>query len=252
MQHVLDGLRVQSYDVPARQQLAVFGHVDGRSVQLRSGQLHQHGRHLSEVPQPGEPVRAVRREPAGDHAALVGDRRAALRPCEREPRRSRERRRIHEGVREHGLAHRHRVRRAARPRRVRPVLGRGRSDQLAAVAECVEGELHARDRPADRDRREAVVPRRQGGMDAGRVPDRQEQSVDGRSAERTSRSRSASSRRAAEATVGAEIAKDWRVDANVSILRAKYDDFQQTSGGTTVSRAATCRCRCRSGSRTCG
>ena len=41
----------------------------------------------------------------------------------------------------------------------------------------------------------------------------------------------------AEATVGAEIAKDWRVDANVSILRAKYDDFQQTSGGTTVSRA---------------
>ncbi|EKS9797377.1 MULTISPECIES: TonB-dependent receptor [Burkholderia] len=45
------------------------------------------------------------------------------------------------------------------------------------------------------------------------------------------------SSRGLEATVGAEIAKDWRVDANVSILRAKYDDFQQTSGGTTVSRA---------------
>ncbi|MCW3694910.1 TonB-dependent receptor [Burkholderia cenocepacia] len=45
------------------------------------------------------------------------------------------------------------------------------------------------------------------------------------------------SSRGLEATVGAEIAKDWRVDANVSILRAKYDDFQQSSGGTTVSRA---------------
>ncbi|MCQ4384096.1 TonB-dependent receptor, partial [Clostridioides difficile] len=45
------------------------------------------------------------------------------------------------------------------------------------------------------------------------------------------------SSRGREATGGAEIAKDWRVDANVSILRAKYDDFQQTSGGTTVSRA---------------
>ncbi|WDD90883.1 TonB-dependent receptor [Burkholderia sp. FERM BP-3421] len=45
------------------------------------------------------------------------------------------------------------------------------------------------------------------------------------------------SSRGLEATVGAEIAKDWRVDANIAILRAKYDDFQQASGGATVSRA---------------
>jgi iron complex outermembrane recepter protein len=45
------------------------------------------------------------------------------------------------------------------------------------------------------------------------------------------------SSRGLEATVGAELAKDWRVDANVAILRAKYDDFQQASGGATVSRA---------------
>ncbi|HTR08587.1 MAG TPA: TonB-dependent siderophore receptor [Paraburkholderia sp.] len=45
------------------------------------------------------------------------------------------------------------------------------------------------------------------------------------------------SSRGIEATVGAEIAKDWRVDANVAVLRAKYDDFNETSGGTTVSRA---------------
>jgi len=39
-----------------------------------------------------------------------------------------------------------------------------------------------------------------------------------------------------EATVGAEIARDWRVDANVSILRAKYDDFTESTGNGTVSR----------------
>ncbi|MDE1179912.1 TonB-dependent receptor [Paraburkholderia sp.] len=45
------------------------------------------------------------------------------------------------------------------------------------------------------------------------------------------------SSRGLEATLGAEVARDWRIDANVSMLRAKYDDFVESSGGTTVSRA---------------
>ena len=44
------------------------------------------------------------------------------------------------------------------------------------------------------------------------------------------------SSRGLEATVGAEIARDWRVDANVSILRARYDDFNEKTSGGTVSR----------------
>ncbi|NML32580.1 TonB-dependent receptor [Paraburkholderia antibiotica] len=45
------------------------------------------------------------------------------------------------------------------------------------------------------------------------------------------------SSRGLEATIGADIARDWRVDANVSILRARYDDFVENSGNGMVSRA---------------
>jgi iron complex outermembrane recepter protein len=45
------------------------------------------------------------------------------------------------------------------------------------------------------------------------------------------------SSRGIEATLGAEVARDWRIDANVSILRAKYDDFDQSTGSGVVSRA---------------
>lgn len=45
------------------------------------------------------------------------------------------------------------------------------------------------------------------------------------------------SSRGIEATLGAEVARDWRIDANVSILRAKYDDFDESTGSGVVSRA---------------
>jgi iron complex outermembrane receptor protein len=44
------------------------------------------------------------------------------------------------------------------------------------------------------------------------------------------------SSRGVEATVGAELTRDLHVDANVSVLRAKYDDFATNNGGTLVSQ----------------
>ncbi|MBI0330075.1 TonB-dependent receptor [Burkholderia plantarii] len=44
------------------------------------------------------------------------------------------------------------------------------------------------------------------------------------------------SSRGVEASFGAQLARDWRIDANVAALRAKYDDFTEASGGGLVSR----------------
>ncbi|WLE62286.1 TonB-dependent receptor [Burkholderia plantarii] len=44
------------------------------------------------------------------------------------------------------------------------------------------------------------------------------------------------SSRGIEASFGAQLARDWRIDANVAALRAKYDDFTEASGGGLVSR----------------
>ena len=43
------------------------------------------------------------------------------------------------------------------------------------------------------------------------------------------------SSRGLEATVGAQITPALRVDANVALLRARYDDYVQGSGGTAIS-----------------
>ncbi|RWU21457.1 TonB-dependent siderophore receptor [Pseudomonas alkylphenolica] len=40
-----------------------------------------------------------------------------------------------------------------------------------------------------------------------------------------------------EATLELALANQWQVSANASVVRAKYDDFDQTVGGETVSRA---------------
>ncbi|PRA62373.1 TonB-dependent siderophore receptor [Pseudomonas sp. MYb187] len=40
-----------------------------------------------------------------------------------------------------------------------------------------------------------------------------------------------------EATLELALANQWQVSANASVVRAKYDDFDQTVGGQTVSRA---------------
>ncbi|MNJ12985.1 TonB-dependent receptor [Pseudomonas sp. JV241A] len=40
-----------------------------------------------------------------------------------------------------------------------------------------------------------------------------------------------------EATLELALANQWHVSANASVVRAKYDDFDQTVGGQTVSRA---------------
>ncbi|SDV51197.1 TonB-dependent receptor [Chitinasiproducens palmae] len=45
------------------------------------------------------------------------------------------------------------------------------------------------------------------------------------------------SSRGVEASVGMALANDWRVDANLALLRARYDDFVDSSGGAAVSRA---------------
>ncbi|QJP70370.1 TonB-dependent receptor [Burkholderia glumae] len=44
------------------------------------------------------------------------------------------------------------------------------------------------------------------------------------------------SSRGIEASVGAQLARDWRIDANAAALRAKYDDFTEPSGSGLVSR----------------
>lgn len=44
------------------------------------------------------------------------------------------------------------------------------------------------------------------------------------------------SSRGIEATLGLAFAKDWRLDANATLLRARYDDFTESAGGTAVSR----------------
>jgi iron complex outermembrane receptor protein len=45
------------------------------------------------------------------------------------------------------------------------------------------------------------------------------------------------SSRGIEASLSAEVARDWRIDANVSMLRAKYDDFVENTSNGPVSRA---------------
>lgn len=45
------------------------------------------------------------------------------------------------------------------------------------------------------------------------------------------------SSRGIELTGGARLPHGWTVDANVALLRARYDAFNQSSGGATVSRA---------------
>jgi len=44
------------------------------------------------------------------------------------------------------------------------------------------------------------------------------------------------SSRGIEATLGWEFASGWRIDANATLLRARYDDFVESVGGTAVSR----------------
>ncbi|NYT87011.1 TonB-dependent receptor [Pollutimonas harenae] len=46
----------------------------------------------------------------------------------------------------------------------------------------------------------------------------------------------AQSSRGLEASVAVTPARGWRVEANASILRARFDDFQEASGGAVVSR----------------
>ncbi|NTX31943.1 TonB-dependent receptor [Burkholderia pyrrocinia] len=45
------------------------------------------------------------------------------------------------------------------------------------------------------------------------------------------------SSRGIELTGGARLPHGWTIDANVALLRARYDAFNQAAGGTTVSRA---------------
>ncbi|WP_308921199.1 TonB-dependent receptor [Janthinobacterium sp. J1-1] len=45
------------------------------------------------------------------------------------------------------------------------------------------------------------------------------------------------SSRGVEATLGMDVAHGWRLDANASVLRARYDDFVEAEAGRAVSRA---------------
>ena len=45
------------------------------------------------------------------------------------------------------------------------------------------------------------------------------------------------SSRGVEATLGVDVAQGWRLDANASVLRARYDDFIEAEAGKAVSRA---------------
>lgn len=45
------------------------------------------------------------------------------------------------------------------------------------------------------------------------------------------------SSRGIEATLGLTLAENWRLDANATVLRARYDDFTESVGGAAVSRA---------------
>lgn len=45
------------------------------------------------------------------------------------------------------------------------------------------------------------------------------------------------SSRGVEATLGVDVAQGWRLDANASVLRARYDDFVEAEAGRAVSRA---------------
>ena len=45
------------------------------------------------------------------------------------------------------------------------------------------------------------------------------------------------SSRGIEATLGVDVAQGWRLDANASVLRARYDDFIEAEAGRAVSRA---------------
>lgn len=45
------------------------------------------------------------------------------------------------------------------------------------------------------------------------------------------------SSRGIEATLGMDVAHGWRLDANASVLRARYDDFIEAEAGRAVSRA---------------
>ncbi|WP_415877433.1 TonB-dependent receptor [Burkholderia ubonensis] len=47
------------------------------------------------------------------------------------------------------------------------------------------------------------------------------------------------SSRGVELTGGARLPRGWTVDANVALLRARYDEFNQTIGGVAVSRAGS-------------
>ncbi|MGY8526412.1 TonB-dependent receptor [Paracidovorax citrulli] len=44
------------------------------------------------------------------------------------------------------------------------------------------------------------------------------------------------SSRGVEATVGVNLPRGWRIDANASVLDARYDDFTESAGGAAVSR----------------
>ena len=44
------------------------------------------------------------------------------------------------------------------------------------------------------------------------------------------------SSRGVEATIDLALAKSWRIEANATLLRAKYDDFSESSAGRAVSR----------------
>lgn len=44
------------------------------------------------------------------------------------------------------------------------------------------------------------------------------------------------SSRGIEATVGVSLPRGWRIDANASVLDARYDDFTESAGGAAVSR----------------
>lgn len=45
------------------------------------------------------------------------------------------------------------------------------------------------------------------------------------------------SSRGIEATLGMDVAQGWRLDANASVLRARYDDFIEAEAGRAISRA---------------
>lgn len=45
------------------------------------------------------------------------------------------------------------------------------------------------------------------------------------------------SSRGIEASLSLAFARDWKLDANASLLRARYDDFREAAGGVSVSRS---------------